>query len=238
MAAEPQGCLWDELLAVAVGVRELPQDLAAIDVLLADAGVYEPISELWRRRDSERGTSALTEGRPTLAMVTFVRLMVLKARTGWGYQRLVGEVEDSLQLRRFCLIGLSDRVPDESTLRKLCWRLGADTVDALTREVIARSAAQTGFRARAARVDSTVVEADIKFPTDAGLAADGILLLARAGGPRGPRGGAPRVRNRSRGAKGRPAAARTHTQAPQRRGQGRGPRDHPRMRRTAGKVDP
>jgi hypothetical protein len=78
-------------------------------------------------------------------MVTFVRMMVLKARTGWGYERLVGEVSDSLHLRRFCLIGLSERVPDESTLRKLCRRLGADTVDALTREVIARSAAQTGL---------------------------------------------------------------------------------------------
>jgi hypothetical protein len=240
VAAEPQGCLWDELLAVAVGVRALPQDLAAIDVLLADAGVYEPISELWRRRDSERGTSALTEGRPTVAMVTFVRLMVLKTRTGWGYERLVGEVEDSLHLRRFCLIGLSDRVPDESTLRKLCWRLGADTVDALTREVIARSAAQTGFRARAARVDSTVVEADIKFPTDAGLAADGIALLARAGralaGLAGA--GAPRVRNRSRSAKGGLRRLGRTPRAPQRRGQGRGLKDHPRMRRNAGKVDP
>ena len=45
VAAEPQGCLWDDLLAVAVGVRALPQDLAVIDVLLADAGVYEPIRE-------------------------------------------------------------------------------------------------------------------------------------------------------------------------------------------------
>jgi IS5 family transposase len=205
VAAVPQGCLWEELLAVGVGVRALPSDLAAIDVLLADGGVYAPIRELWRRRDSERGTSTLTEGRPTVAMTTFVRMMVLKARTGWGYERLAGEVADSFHLRRFCLVGLSDRVPDESTLRKLCRRLGPDTVDALTREVIARSAAQTGFRAHAARVDSTVVEADIKFPTDAGLAADGVALLARAGrdlaGLAGA--GAPRVRDRGRGAKGR-----------------------------------
>jgi IS5 family transposase len=71
--------------------------------------------------------------------------------------------------------------------------------------VIARSAGQTGFRARAARVDSTVVEADVKFPTDAGLAADGVLLLARAArrlrGLAGP--GAPRVCDRACGVKGR-----------------------------------
>jgi IS5 family transposase len=205
VASRVQRCLWEELLAVGVGVRALPDDLAAIDALLTDSGVYAPIGELWRARDAEHGTAALTEGRPTIAMETFVRLMVLKARSGWGYELLVREVTDSLHLRRFCMIGLTDRVPDESTLRKLVRRVGPDTVDALSREVISRSAAQTGFRARAARVDSTVVEADVKFPTDAGLAADGVLLLVRVGrdlaGLAGA--GAPRVRDRSRAAKGR-----------------------------------
>ena len=152
VSATEQACLWELLAGVGVEVRALPDDLTAIDRLLGDPGVYEPIRELWRRCDTARGTSALTDGRPTTAMQTFVRLMVLKARTGWGYEVLVREVSDSLQLRRFCLIGLTDRVPDESTLRKLCRRLGADTVDALTREVIGRSAAQTRFRPRAARV--------------------------------------------------------------------------------------
>jgi len=203
--APQQGCLLEALLPGWAGVRALPEDLEAIDALLGDPGVYAPIRELWRRVDAERGTFAMTEGRPTTAMATFVRLMVLKARSGWGYEVLVREVSDSLHLRRFCLIGLLRRVPEESTLRKLCLRLGPDTVNALAREVIARSAAQTAFRPRAARVDSTVIEADVKFPTDAGLACDGVMLLARAGrelaGLAGP--GAPRVRDRGRGAKGR-----------------------------------
>jgi hypothetical protein len=57
-------------------------------------------------------------------MVTFVRLMVVKQRTGWGYETLVREVSDSLHLRRFCLIGIDQRVPDESTVRTLARRLG------------------------------------------------------------------------------------------------------------------
>ena len=61
----------------------------------------------------------LTEGRPTIAMETFVRLMVLKQRYRWGYRTLVAEVSDSIHLRRFCRISLSERVPDESTVRKL-----------------------------------------------------------------------------------------------------------------------
>jgi len=41
-----------------------------------------------------------------------VRLMVLKARYRWGYRTLMGEVSDSIHLRRFCRIALCDRVPD------------------------------------------------------------------------------------------------------------------------------
>lgn len=203
VAPERQSCLLEALLPA--GVALLSDELAAIDALLADGDVYASVWELWRAHDRERGTSALTEGRPTIAIETFVRMMVLKTRHGWGYERLVREVADSLHLRRFCEIGLAGRVPDESTLRKQAHRLGPATVEAIVLAVIARSAAQTGFRARAARVDSTVVEADIKFPTDAGLACDGVVLLARAGAClrdlTGP--GAPRVRDRGRAAKGR-----------------------------------
>ena len=161
--------------------------------------------ELWRARDLEHGTFRLADGRPTIAIETLVRLMVVKMRNGWGYGRLVGEVCDSVHLRRFCLIGLGDRMPDESTLRKLVIRLGADTVEQVVGVVISSSAEQTKFRARAIRIDSTVVEADIRYSTDAGLAADGIGLLARfareVAGLAGER--APRVCDRSRRAHGR-----------------------------------
>ena len=198
-----QRCLLEALLPA--GFAELPAPLVAIDALLAEGGVYASVWELWRSHDMTLGTSTLTEGRPTIPIETFVRLMVLKARTGWGYERLVREVADSLQLRRFCELGLSGQVPDESTLRKLVHRLGPERVEAITREVIERSAAQTGFRARTARVDSTVIEADIRFPTDAGLAYDGVVLLAReARRLAGVAGAAaPRVCDRGRGAKGR-----------------------------------
>ena len=56
------------------------------------------------------------------------------------------------------------------------------------------------FVVRAARIDSTVVEADIRYPTDLGLAQDAARALAReAAKARGlASAGAPRVRDRSR----------------------------------------
>ena len=103
--------LWDD--ALPVEVRELPDDLAALDGLLADPGLLAPIVEHWRREVVQSGRAVLTDGRPTIAMETYVRLMVLKARYRWGYRSLVAEVSDSIHLRRFCRIALSARVPDE-----------------------------------------------------------------------------------------------------------------------------
>ena len=105
--------------------------------------------------------------------------MVVKQRTGWGYETLVREVSDSMHLRRFCLIALGERVPDESTVRKLTRRLGAEVVNEITRVVIDKARREKRFRPRAVRIDSTVVEADVRYPTDSGLALDAARALAR-----------------------------------------------------------
>ena len=92
---------------------------------------------------------------------------------------MVAEVSDSIHLRRFCRISLCERVPDESTVRKLTRRLGPETVSNLTRMLIFKATRERRFRPRAVRIDSTVVEADVKYPTDAGLASHGVKALAR-----------------------------------------------------------
>ncbi|MGO8905947.1 MAG: transposase [Solirubrobacteraceae bacterium] len=165
-------CLWDEVLPVAA--RELPEDLARLDRVLCDAALFVPIEAAWER-------SAQGRGRPSISMVTFVRLMVIKQRTGWGYETLMREVSDSLHLRRFCQIAIDKRVPEESTVRKLARRLGSEVVEEITRVVIAKAKHETRFRARAARIDSTVIEADIRYPSDAMLALQGARALAREG---------------------------------------------------------
>ena len=189
--------LWDELLPDEV--RVLPGDLARLDELLSDPELLVPIALRWERELAEASRFS-DRGRPSLAMETYVRLMVLKHRYGWGYETLMREVSDSIHLRRFCRLGLTERVPDESTVRKLTRRLGAEVVHQLTREVIQKARREKRFRPRAARIDSTVVEADIRYPTDAGLAVDGVRALAREGRKLAGKIGAKRtaVRNRSR----------------------------------------
>ena len=179
LLAEQPECLWDD--ALPIEVKELPQDLAALDVLLADREFLWPIVERFRRDVVEDRRAVLTDGRPTIAMESYIRMMVLKQRYRWGYRTLVAEVSDSIHLRRFCRISLSERVPDESTVRKLTRRIGPETVSELTRAMIVQACREKRFRPRAIRVDSTVVEADVKYPTDSGLASSGVTVLAREG---------------------------------------------------------
>jgi transposase, IS5 family len=179
LLAEQQECLWDE--ALPIEVKELPEDLAALDRLLDDPAVLGPIVERFRREVIEDKRLVLTDGRPTIAMETYVRLMVLKQRYRWGYRSLMAEVSDSIHLRRFCRISLAERVPDDSTIRKLTRRIGPETVNEITRVLIVAATRSKRFRPRAVRIDSTVIEADVKYPTDSGLASDGVRALAREG---------------------------------------------------------
>src|SRR5687767_6839448 len=96
VVGEQVECLWDEVLPAEV--RQLPDDLARLDRVLSDSLLLFPIAQAWEQGARERG-------RPSIPMATFVRLMVVKQRTGWGYETLVREVSDSLHLAAV----LSDR---------------------------------------------------------------------------------------------------------------------------------
>lgn len=167
----PVATVWDSLLPPEIVA--LPEDWARLDSLLAEPAMLEPFHHHWDH-------TARDQGRPTLPMAVYLRLMVVKHRTGWGYETLLREVSDSLHLRRFCLLPLHQSAPHESTVRKLTRRLGSDVVDELIRAVIVRAHREKRLRPRAMRVDSTVVEADIRFPTDAGLCDDAVRRLAAA----------------------------------------------------------
>lgn len=191
--AHPVATVWDTLLPPELCA--LPEDLARLDELLDHDSMLEPFRKHWER-------TAHHHGRPSIPMAVYLRLMVVKHRTGWGYETLAREVSDSFHLRRFCLVALHERVPHESTVRKLTRRLGSELVDDLVRELIVRARRERRFRPRAMRVDSTVAEADIRYPTDTGLCADALRHLA--GRARRLRQAVPtvarRVRDRSRAA--------------------------------------
>src|SRR3989442_11791367 len=136
--------VWDAVFPELL--RSLPDELARLDQVLDAPQVLKQFEQHW-------GRAKLNVGRPSIPMVTYVRLMALKHRYGWGYERLVPQVADSFHLRRFCRISILDEMPDESTVRKLTRRLGPGLGDHLTREVGKLAVKEGGFKERAMLYD-------------------------------------------------------------------------------------
>src|SRR5260221_724332 len=109
--------------------------------------------------------------RPSTPVECYLRLMFLKFRHRLGYESLCAEVSDSISWRRFCRIGLDSRVPHPTTLMKLTARCGEAAVAGLNEALWARAAGQKLLRTARVRADTTVICANVAYPTDSGLLA-------------------------------------------------------------------
>jgi transposase, IS5 family len=186
---DPQASLtlWEALLPEEA--RQLPAELAAVDAYLDDERFLVPWETLFDRR----------LGRPSVPVDTLLRLLYLKHRYGLGYETLCKEVSDSISWRRFCRIGLDRPVPHPTTLVKLVRRAGPDVIEQLNTALVAKLTGDKLLRARKLRVDTTVVEADIDYPTDADLLEHAVRKLGGLVRRIKGRGAASRTRFRDRG---------------------------------------
>ena len=181
-----QPTLWDAILPSELLV--LPAELDRVDALLDDAVFFAPFAAYFDARI----------GRPSIPMETYLRLMFLKFRYRLGYESLCREVADSISWQRFCRIPLGMRVPHPTTLMKITSRCGDAAVAGLNEALLGKAAAGKLLRTDRVRADTTVVEADVGYPTDSGLLAKAIGSMTRTVARIKAAGGAPRTRVRDR----------------------------------------
>jgi IS5 family transposase len=117
--------------------------------------------------------------------------MFLKFRYRLGYESLCAEVSDSISWRRFCRIPLDGKVPHPTTLMKLTTRCGQEAVAGLNEALWARAAGQKLLRTARVRADTTVISANVAYPTDSGLLAKAVGKLVRTARRVQAAGGAP-----------------------------------------------
>jgi IS5 family transposase len=181
-----QPTLWDAILPAEALV--LPSQLAQVDRLLDDAVFFAPFVAHF---DSQFG-------RPSIPMETYLRLMFLKFRYRLGYETLCREVTDSISWQRFARIPLGTRVPHPTTLMKITTKCGDATVEALNEALLVKAANAKLLRTNRVRADTTVVGADVAYPTDSGLLAKAVGQIARTVKRIKAAGGAARTRSRDR----------------------------------------
>jgi len=158
---------WESLLPEKV--LRLPAELARVDALLDDPVFFGPFARFF---------DALI-GRPSTPVECYLRLMFLKFRYRLGCESLCQEVADSISWRRFCRIPIDGRVPHPTTLMKLTSRCGEEAVAGLNEALWAKAAQAKLLRTARVRADTTVISANVAYPTDVGLLAKAVGKLVR-----------------------------------------------------------
>jgi IS5 family transposase len=187
--------LWESLLPAEV--LRLPVELARVDALLDDPAFFAPFVPYFHP----------VIGRPSTPAECYLRLMFLKFRYRLGFESLCAEVADSISWRRFCRIPLDGKVPHPTTLMKLTTRCGSAAVDGCNEALLAKAADAKLLRTCRLRADTTVVPANVAYPTDSGLLAKAVRRVAATGRRIQAAGGAARTRVRDRS---RSAGKRAH----------------------------
>jgi IS5 family transposase len=148
--------------------------LVQLDRLLDDDRLYQQV----RGDLARRYRLTPVHGRHSTPGEVVLRLLVVKHVYTWSYAETVQRVADSLVLRWFCRVYFR-QAPDATTLLRWAQTVRPTTLQALIDRVALLAKQAKVTQARKLRVDATVVETPIHYPTDSGLLGDGVRVLTR-----------------------------------------------------------
>ncbi len=119
-------------------------------------------------------------GRPSTPAECYPRLMFLKYWCRLGFESLRAKVSDSISWRRFCRIPLDGKgtAPDDADEADRP-RCGSAAVAGLNEALLARAAGEKPPRTARLRVDTTVVPANVSYPTDPDCLREALHTIAR-----------------------------------------------------------
>ena len=149
-------------------------ELRTIDTLLDDDALVDLVDAALRRRHPLSGR----RGRLGTPATVVLRLLLLKHLRSWSFEDCEREVRGSLVYRAFCRIDC-ERVPDAKTLIRLAHLIGPETLKPALERLVQLARQRGVTRGQRLRVDTTVVETNIHYPTDSTLLADGVRVLTR-----------------------------------------------------------
>jgi transposase, IS5 family len=161
---------------IAEEVSQLRDDwMAHADRLLEDEQLLSVVFEaLCKRHRKSR-----TRGRLGVPAEIVLRLLLLKHIRNWSFAVLEREVRANLVYRDFTRVG-AGKVPDAKTMGRWALALGPEVMQDLHSRVVIMACEQKVVLGRKLRLDTTVVETNIHYPTDSNLLGDGVRVLTRA----------------------------------------------------------
>src|SRR5207249_3238537 len=145
-----------------------------VDTVLDDA----PLLDLVYERLARRWAHSRTRGRKATPAEVVLRLLLLKHLRNWSYVVLEREVRANLVYREFTRVG-SAKMPDAKTMGRWGLALGPEVIKQIHERLVKVAQGNGLAQGRKMRVDTTVVETNIHYPTDSSLLGDGVRVLIR-----------------------------------------------------------
>jgi IS5 family transposase len=157
---------------------QLEAELAAISRLLdrRGEGILTAVAS-----DLCRGLKKPARGRDGMNAEQVLRSLLLKQIKNWSFRELRGRIADGLTLREFTRFGAA-RVPKHKAFHRASALLTPKTLAKVNALVVDLAVALGLEDTRWVRMDTTVSETDIHFPTDSGLLWDTVRVLTRSAG--------------------------------------------------------
>lgn len=160
---------------------ELQSQGVALDATLQALGDFLDAQEelvALVHADLVRGLTRPRTGREGLSAAQVLRAFVLQRVKAWDLRELRARIADGYTLRIFTTFD-AQPVPAHDAFHRAFCRLTPATVRALN-DAVVRAAIGLGLEdGRHLRVDTTVVETDIHWPTDNSLLWDAVRVLTR-----------------------------------------------------------
>ena len=149
-------------------------------ILQAISDLIEDRPELVERvrQDLERGLKNARTGRSGLTAPQVLRSLTLQRVKNWDYRELRERIADGYTLRQFTRF-YTQPVPKHDAFQRAFNRLTPQTLQALNESVVQAAVTLGLEEGKKLRVDTTVVETDIHYPTDSTLLWDTVRILTR-----------------------------------------------------------
>jgi IS5 family transposase len=160
---------------VAEEVADLREDwMDHADRILDDDAIVTAVYEaLGKRHPKSR-----SRGRRGAPAEMVLRLLVLKHVRNWSYEVIEREVRANLVYRDFARIG-GGKMPDAKTIGRWGLAVGPEVIKQVHGRMVKIAQGQGIVEGRRMRVDTTVVETNVHYPTDSSLLGDGVRVLIR-----------------------------------------------------------
>jgi IS5 family transposase len=156
-------------------VSDLREDwMAHADEVLADEELVRTVYEAL----SKRHPKSRSRGRRAAPAEMVLRLLILKHVRNWSYEVLEREVRANLVYRDFTRVGAA-KTPDAKTMGRWGTALGPQTIEKVHARLVKIALDKGIVKGRRLRVDTTVVETNVHYPTDSSLLGDGVRVLIR-----------------------------------------------------------